>query len=118
MAQKLYQLFCEMCSWKKLTDGTDVNLVEVITAPIPGGSPKKDPITNEIILPKSKNQPKKYKCPNCGRIIIPKKINNPQEELDNKLELEDKIKERMQKEKQETEIQRNKCKSIMEEPTT
>lgn len=51
MAVKLYLLFCSNCSYKKLTDGSDLaNLTEVKTCRDCGGS-------------------RKFKCPKCGYVI-------------------------------------------------
>jgi len=51
MSVKLYLLFCSHCSFKKLTDGSDLaNLVEVKTCKDCGGS-------------------RQFKCPHCGYLI-------------------------------------------------
>ena len=43
MAVKLYKLYCEICNWKRITDGSDIqDLYEIKTSPIPGGVPKYD----------------------------------------------------------------------------
>ena len=70
----LYQLFCELCAYKRLTDGTDVgDLVEVRTSPIPRGAPTLDPEMN-ISVPPAIRQQKRFKCPNCGRVIKAKRL--------------------------------------------
>jgi hypothetical protein len=102
MASKLYRLYCEVCNWKKITDGSDiVDFYEILTSPIPGGAPKKDPTTNAIIEAKSTRQPRKFRCPQCGRVVIPRKIADPQGELDDKIEMEEKLKERAENERLE-----------------
>lgn len=89
MANKLYRLYCEICNWKKITDGKDVDgILEIKTSPIPGGIPQLDPETKEIKTSKSKKQPKKLRCPKCGRVVIPREINDPQTEADEKKEME------------------------------
>jgi len=91
MSVKKYQFFCEKCNYKRFTDGSDIqDLVEVKTAPLPGGSPTLDlQIKKEVfpnlhqpgtfiggtVLPKSTPQKKRFKCPNCGFIIMAKKLN-------------------------------------------
>lgn len=106
MAKRTYQLYCEYCNWKKITDGTDVDLYEISRSPIPGGVPKKDSVTNETIAPKIVNQPKLLRCPRCGMSVTPKKILNPQEKLDEKALLDQKIRERIENENKEAELQR------------
>lgn len=75
MSVKTYLLFCQYCSYKKITDGTDVkDLIEVKTSPLMTSIPKADPITGKTIAAQFKNQKKRFKCPKCGRLIFPKKI--------------------------------------------
>ena len=94
-----YRLYCEICNWKKLTDGTDVDLFEIKTCPIPGGYPVTDPITQKTTQPKSKPQPKKFRCPQCGRAVIPRKITDPQNTINEKKKIENSQKERAKFEK-------------------
>jgi hypothetical protein len=83
MSNKLYKLYCEVCNWQKITDGTDADsMYKIKTAPVPGGVPVYDAEKKKIIQKKAQEQPKKFRCPNCGRVVIPKKIKNPQEKLD------------------------------------
>jgi predicted RNA-binding Zn-ribbon protein involved in translation (DUF1610 family) len=77
MSTRLYRLYCEYCNWNLVTDGTDKAakcLKEMVVAEVPGGSPKIDPETKKIVLPKSKKPKKKFKCPKCGRGITPRII--------------------------------------------
>ena len=72
---KLYRLYCETCSYNKVTDGTDINLVEFKTSPVQGSFIKtmldgKEVITNRKVI----NQTKRVKCPQCGRVITPKPV--------------------------------------------
>ena len=70
-----YNLYCEICNWKKVSDGSDIKeLTELQTSPIPGGPPTLDPVTEETIVPKSRKQSRKFRCPQCGRVIIPRKL--------------------------------------------
>ena len=82
MSKKVYQLYCEICNWKKITDGSDIDLFQLKTADIPGGVPKLDPVEKKIVVPKSLKQRKKFRCPKCGRVVVPRKIANPQEKID------------------------------------
>jgi hypothetical protein len=94
------QLYCNNCNWKKIVDGK-IDLVEVKTAPIPGGYPTLE--DGKIIEPKQKKQLKKYKCPKCGFLVKVKKIDNPQKDIDEKNETEERIKRRMERDKKERE---------------
>lgn len=85
MSVKLYQLYCEICNWKRITDGSDIgDLFELKTSPIPGGIPELDPETKKTVIKKSLPRTKKFRCPKCGRGVLPRKIPNPQEEADRK----------------------------------
>ena len=102
----LYQLFCDNCHWRKITEGTDIqDLVQLKLSPVPKGIPHADPITGEIITPKYKKSKNKYKCPQCGYIVIPKKITNPQEDVDNKIEIEKRMQKRIESDAKEREKQ-------------
>lgn len=57
-------LFCEYCSWKIILD-EDADVYEL----------KNDTLSN-----------KKYRCKNCGRAVVPRKILDPQKELEIKEE--------------------------------
>ena len=98
MSIKLYQLYCEICNWKKITDGSDIgDMVEVKTSPIPGGVPKIDKETKKVVVPKTQKQTRRFKCPKCGRLVKPRKIANPQEIIDNKNELKERMRLRDEK---------------------
>jgi len=96
-----YRLYCEICNWKKLTDGKDIDLFEIKTCPVPGGYPKTDPVTKITTPAKSKPQPKKFRCPQCGRAVIPRKIDDPQNTIDEKKKIENSQKERAASEKEQ-----------------
>ncbi len=89
MSLKVYQLYCEVCNWKMITDGTEVEnrLYELKTSPVPRGMPQLDPVEKQIIVKKPQKQPRKFRCPQCGRVVIPKQIENPQEEINVKNEI-------------------------------
>ncbi len=79
----MYQLYCQICHWKKITDGSDVkNLTEVKSSPIQREIPKFDKKEKKTILSKDKIRKKRFKCPGCGRVIFPKKIEDPQADID------------------------------------
>lgn len=85
--RRFYQLFCEICNWKMITNGDDIeSLVEVQTSPVPGGIPKIDPNTKKIIESKSINQTRKFKCPQCGRLVMPKRLLPPKKESEDEEE--------------------------------
>lgn len=67
---KLYQLLCLNCSYKRFTNGSDVqDLIQVQQSSIPRGSPTIDPITKKTIIPKSIKRSLSFKCPMCGFLI-------------------------------------------------
>ena len=75
MSLKHYQLFCDFCCYKRITDGTDVHdLVPVKTSPIQQGIPYIDPLTKKTVMPPFKPQKLKFKCPKCGRVIMARQI--------------------------------------------
>jgi predicted RNA-binding Zn-ribbon protein involved in translation (DUF1610 family) len=75
---KLYSIHCEICGFKKITDGSDVaGLVPYKQSRIPGGSPYRDPTTGQIVTPMSRPNSKKFKCPNCGRVVTVRKVADP-----------------------------------------
>lgn len=79
----MYQLYCQICNWKKITDGEDVKkLTEIKTSSIQREIPKFDKKENKTIYSKEKSRKKRFKCPNCGRVVFPKKIADPQSEID------------------------------------
>jgi predicted RNA-binding Zn-ribbon protein involved in translation (DUF1610 family) len=74
---KLYLLYCEICGYKRITDGSDAkDLVEVKTSPLFTTAPKIDPITKKHLKFKPKKRRKRFKCPKCGRVVFPKRIDN------------------------------------------
>jgi len=58
-------LFCEYCNWKIILDLANSDVYEL----------KTDTLSN-----------KKYRCKNCGRAVAPRKISDPQKELEIKKE--------------------------------
>ena len=76
MSIKRYLLFCEYCSYRRITDGSDIqDLYEYKTTPMMTGVPKYDLLKKETVVPKSKNQRRRWRCPKCGKgSLFPKKI--------------------------------------------
>lgn len=72
---KHYQLYCDCCNYKRITDGTDVqDLVPVKTSSIQQGIPYIDPLTKKTVSPHYKPQKLRFKCPKCGKIIMARQI--------------------------------------------
>lgn len=85
MSIKTYQFFCDKCSYKRFTNGNDLqDLVEVKISDIPRGSPVLDPSTKKIVIPPSIKRKKIFKCPRCGFIIKAKQIKEENNEQANK----------------------------------
>jgi hypothetical protein len=82
MSKHFYRFYCEICNWNLVTDGADPPLHEIKTSPVPGGLPKINPEDKKITTPKSKTRLRKFRCPQCGRVVTAKKIENPQEKIE------------------------------------
>jgi predicted RNA-binding Zn-ribbon protein involved in translation (DUF1610 family) len=82
MAIKTYLLYCEICNYKKITTSNNEPLIEVKTSPIMIQLPKIDPETKKSTVATFKQQKKRFKCPNCGRVIFPKKIEAVEKDKD------------------------------------
>jgi len=75
---KRWLVFCEPCSYKRILVSSEPHdLVEVKTAPIPGGAPRLDPETKKAKDRPVTSQPKKFKCPQCGRGVRATKLADP-----------------------------------------
>jgi predicted RNA-binding Zn-ribbon protein involved in translation (DUF1610 family) len=88
---KCYQLYCDYCGYKRISDGSDCqDLYEIKQSPVPGGVPQLDPMakkerqpggmhqpaveTSKLFVPKPSLQRKKFRCPKCGRVIMARQI--------------------------------------------
>jgi hypothetical protein len=81
MGKQYHKLHCEICNWTKVTSSEQLGLYEVKRSTIQGRIPYLDE-NNKTIVPKFKKQPKKYRCPKCGRGVKATKVANPQEKID------------------------------------
>jgi len=107
MSKKFYRLYCEICNWKLIVDSTQsVDLYEMKSPPIPGGIPKYNETEKEIVVPKEKEMPRKFRCPQCGRVVIPRKVSNPQEKVERHQEAIEAEKRRKEWEKLDLEARR------------
>ena len=98
----VYQLFCNNCCWKRINENLNVkDLVEIKTTDVPKGIPHIDPVNGEMIVPKSLKRNKKYRCPNCGFAIIPRKIENPQEDVVQSMDIQKRIQKRLENDEKE-----------------
>lgn len=73
MAIKYYKLHCEICGFTNVTDGSNINLTEYKRSKIQKDIPKLD-TAGEATKSTFISLPKRYKCPKCGRLISPRKI--------------------------------------------
>jgi transcription elongation factor Elf1 len=70
---KYYRFYCEICNWNKVVEGLESSgLHELPVSPIPRGSPKRNAETKAYETPKPHTPPRRFRCPGCGRVIIPK----------------------------------------------
>lgn len=81
----IYKIHCEICNFTKVAKGEEAELHELKTSPIPVNAKKWDDIKNEMVKVDIRKQPKKLRCPKCGRAVIPKKVEDAQKTLENKV---------------------------------
>lgn len=62
-------IFCEICSYKRIIEPNEniTDLAENKTSKIQVKIPQLDPVTGKTIKGTFVAQPKRYKCPKCGR---------------------------------------------------
>jgi len=118
MSHKLFQFYCDQCHWKRITDGEGIkDLYEYPTTVVPGEAPKLDPKTGmlprdkhgNIIHPPGTKMKRKFRCPGCGRAIIPRLIDDPQKNAEEKAEIAKRAAER--KELEESILMRQRKKN-------
>ena len=86
MATKLYQLYCEICHWRRITDGSDIgDMCEIPTTPLMTALPKIE--DGKPTAAKFQKRPKMFRCEQCGRAVSPRIIEDPQGKLDEQLEV-------------------------------
>lgn len=89
---KVFRLYCEICNWQQIVENLEsIDLIETKNSAVQTNIPKL--VEGKTVLSKNKNQVRKFKCPNCGRLVIPKLIDNPQETLDEEAQLQKKREE-------------------------
>jgi hypothetical protein len=119
---KKFQFYCDQCHWRRICDSDGIkDLYEYPQQNVPGGAPQLDPKTG--LLPRDKNgniipQPstklkRKFRCPGCGRAIVPRLIDDPQKNYEEKVEIEKRAKER--KDLEESILMRDRKKKQNEE---
>ena len=89
MSKKFYRLYCEICNWKKVTDGSAESMeglheITSTQSDIPGGVPKHDPETNQITQRPHQKRQRTFRCPNCGRPVRAKQTQDPQAKIEAK----------------------------------
>lgn len=113
-APKKLMLYCEPCAYKRLIMPEEQisDLVEIPSVPIPGGAPVLKPGETKAKPRPQAEQPKKYKCPKCGRGVRVKEMLAPYAKaVDQKLkvkEKEERDKARLQRIKDGQPPERNK----------
>lgn len=66
----LYRLYCEICNYNRVTDGTDLDdLVKYSRSPVQNQIPKWNEKEKKTDPGKFQKLPKQFKCPKCGRLI-------------------------------------------------
>ena len=90
MGVKTYRFLCEHCGYKRITSGNDIHdLREIETSAVPRGAPKLNQlakknvaadlhqpaqVTTGIHAQRPLKQKKKFKCPQCGYVIMARQI--------------------------------------------
>jgi hypothetical protein len=75
MSVKRYRIYCEPCGYSRITDGSDCeDLVGMRVSPVPGGYPMVNPQTKQVEDRKPYRRGKWFKCPQCGRAVHPRKL--------------------------------------------
>lgn len=73
-------IFCEPCGTRTVVE-EEVTLAECKTSPVQIKLPQLDPATNKTVKAEFVKQPKRYKCPKCGRAAKVKPLTKPIAEL-------------------------------------
>lgn len=68
-------ILCDYCGTKTIIRDSQVDgLTEVKLADIPGGAPSLDPVTKKIVVKKSFDRTRIFKCKQCGRGVRANKL--------------------------------------------
>lgn len=78
-----YRLNCEICGFNLYSNDSNIKLVEYKRSAIQSSLPKIDEATSKMIPGKMINLPKKYKCPQCGRLLSAIKMKEKEIETKN-----------------------------------
>lgn len=79
----MIRLYCDYCNFNKIYEKVeDVNLLEHKRLPITKTLPTIE--KGKKVPSKQKILPKQFKCPNCGRLIRPFKLEEKKDENFNK----------------------------------
>jgi rubredoxin len=108
MNKKLYQLFCNHCAFRLITDGSNIDLAEHKTAAIQITIPDIDPETGIKKEIKFRELPRRFKCPKCGFIIKSKEIENPQQKIEEDNSLKERVAHRIAREKEQDRLEKEK----------
>lgn len=76
--------------------------------------PKLDEETHHLAHGEIQNQPKRFRCPKCGRQIIPRQIDNPQSKIDEQHKMEERMERRREQEDKLEQDRLNADKEISE----
>jgi len=107
MSEKLYELYCQTCNFKQITNGANITLVPHQYSTVQRTLPELDE-AGKVKEIKWKEPPKRFKCPKCGYIIKPKIIENQQAKINEEVRLQEKIKKRQEYEKEQERKEREK----------
>lgn len=78
-----YRLNCEICGFNLYSSDSNIKLVEYKRSAIQSSLPKIDEATGKLTPGKMINLPKKYKCPQCGRLLSARKMKEKEIETKN-----------------------------------
>jgi len=78
-----YRLNCEICGFNLYSNDSNIKLVEYKRSAIQGTLPKIDESTGKFVPGTMINLPKKYKCPQCGRLLSAIKMKEKEIETKN-----------------------------------
>ena len=74
---KRWFMFCEPCGFRKIITADEPesdDLTEIKRVAVPGGAPRLDPVTKKTIYRESLPTTKMFKCLECGRGCVCKKL--------------------------------------------